>query len=94
MILKGVIDVAYLTVLICIIVCKAHRHYNFFLPVLTDIVNCRSLALDWLSRNLYWLSSENDESQINVARFDGSLKTSIIHGIDKPRCLVVHPAKG
>uniref|UniRef100_A0A672YZS6 EGF-like domain-containing protein n=1 Tax=Sphaeramia orbicularis TaxID=375764 RepID=A0A672YZS6_9TELE len=61
---------------------------------LTDIVNCRGLALDWLSRNLYWLSSENDESQINVARFDGSLKTSIIHGIDKPRCLVVHPAKG
>eukprot|EP00066_Takifugu_rubripes_P020818 XP_011610084.1 PREDICTED: low-density lipoprotein receptor-related protein 1B [Takifugu rubripes] len=59
-----------------------------------DIVNCRSLALDWLSRNLYWLSSENDESQINVARFDGSLKTSIIHGIDKPRCLVVHPARG
>uniref|UniRef100_A0A8C6V0R7 Low density lipoprotein receptor-related protein 1Bb n=1 Tax=Neogobius melanostomus TaxID=47308 RepID=A0A8C6V0R7_9GOBI len=59
-----------------------------------DIVNCRGLALDWLSRNLYWLSSENDESQINVARFDGSLKTSIIHGIDKPRCLVVHPAKG
>lgn len=61
---------------------------------LTDIVNCRGLALDWLSRNLYWLSAENDESQINVARFDGSLKTSIIHGIDKPRCLVVHPAKG
>lgn len=60
----------------------------------TDIVNCRGLALDWLSRNLYWLSAENDESQINVARFDGSLKTSIIHGIDKPRCLVVHPAKG
>uniref|UniRef100_A0A3B4FER3 LDL receptor related protein 1B n=1 Tax=Pundamilia nyererei TaxID=303518 RepID=A0A3B4FER3_9CICH len=58
-----------------------------------DIVNCRGLALDWLSKNLYWLSSENDESQINVARFDGSLKTSIIHGIDKPRCLVVHPAK-
>uniref|UniRef100_A0A8C5A5R6 EGF-like domain-containing protein n=1 Tax=Gadus morhua TaxID=8049 RepID=A0A8C5A5R6_GADMO len=59
-----------------------------------DIVNCRGLALDWLSRNLYWLSTENDESQINVARLDGSLKTSVVHGIDKPRCLVVHPAKG
>lgn len=68
--------------------------YGFNTLVLTDIVNCRGLALDWLSRNLYWLSSENDESQINVARFDGSLKTSIVHGIDKPRCLVVHPAKG
>uniref|UniRef100_A0A8C7IEQ3 EGF-like domain-containing protein n=1 Tax=Oncorhynchus kisutch TaxID=8019 RepID=A0A8C7IEQ3_ONCKI len=59
-----------------------------------DILNCRGLALDWLSRNLYWLSSENDESQINAARLDGSLKTSVIHGIDKPRCLVVHPTKG
>ncbi|XP_048835137.1 low-density lipoprotein receptor-related protein 1B-like isoform X4 [Brienomyrus brachyistius] len=59
-----------------------------------DIVNVRGLALDWLSRNMYWMSSENDESQINVARFDGSLKTSIIHGIDRPKCLVVHPSKG
>nr|XP_029501004.1 low-density lipoprotein receptor-related protein 1B-like [Oncorhynchus nerka] len=53
-----------------------------------DILNCRGLALDWLSRNLYWLSSENDESQINAARLDGSLKTSVIHGIDKPRLLM------
>ena len=74
--------------------CIAESLDSFFMHFLTDIVNCRGLALDWLSKNLYWLSSENDESQINVARFDGSLKTSIIHGIDKPRCLVVHPAKG
>ncbi|XP_031438138.1 low-density lipoprotein receptor-related protein 1B isoform X1 [Clupea harengus] len=59
-----------------------------------DIVNCRGLALDWLSRNMYWLSSENDETQINVARLDGSLKATVIHGIDKPRCLTVHPTKG
>lgn len=67
--------------------------YCFFC-LFPDILNCRGLTLDWLSRNLYWLSSENDESQINVARLDGSLKTSVIHGIDKPRCLVVHPTKG
>ncbi|XP_076159537.1 low-density lipoprotein receptor-related protein 1B-like [Alosa pseudoharengus] len=59
-----------------------------------DLLNVRGLALDWLSRNMYWLSSENDETQINVARLDGSLKTSVVHGIDKPRCLVVHPVKG
>uniref|UniRef100_A0A8C2L9E4 Low density lipoprotein receptor-related protein 1Bb n=1 Tax=Cyprinus carpio TaxID=7962 RepID=A0A8C2L9E4_CYPCA len=59
-----------------------------------DIQNCRGLAVDWLSRNMYWLSSENEETQINVARLDGSLKTSVIHGIDKPKCLTVHPAKG
>lgn len=74
--------------------CKSLRHDSCFSLWLTDMVNCRGMALDWLSRNLYWLSSENDESQINVARFDGSLKTSIIHGIDKPRNLVVHPARG
>ena len=50
--------------------------------------------MDWLSRNMYWLSSENDETQINVARLDGSLKATVIHGIDKPRCLTVHPTKG
>ncbi|XP_029103120.1 low-density lipoprotein receptor-related protein 1B-like isoform X3 [Scleropages formosus] len=59
-----------------------------------DLLNVRGLALDWLSRNMYWISSENDETQINVARLDGSLKTSVIHGIDKPKCLVVHPSKG
>ncbi|KAJ8351571.1 hypothetical protein SKAU_G00230470, partial [Synaphobranchus kaupii] len=59
-----------------------------------DIVNVRGLALDWLSRNMYWISSESDETQINVARLDGSLKTVVVHGIDKPKCLVVHPSKG
>ncbi|KAH0621375.1 hypothetical protein JD844_022573 [Phrynosoma platyrhinos] len=59
-----------------------------------DIQSIRGLAVDWLSRNLYWISSEFDETQINVAHLDGSLKTSIIHGIDKPQCLAVHPAKG
>uniref|UniRef100_A0A803TQP0 LDL receptor related protein 1B n=1 Tax=Anolis carolinensis TaxID=28377 RepID=A0A803TQP0_ANOCA len=59
-----------------------------------DIQSIRGLAVDWLSRNLYWISSEFDETQINVAHLDGSLKTSIIHGIDKPQCLSVHPAKG
>uniref|UniRef100_A0A4W5QCD1 EGF-like domain-containing protein n=1 Tax=Hucho hucho TaxID=62062 RepID=A0A4W5QCD1_9TELE len=57
-------------------------------------VNVRGLALDWLSRNLYWISSESDETQINVARLDGSLKTSVVHGIEKPKCLTVHPSKG
>ncbi|XP_015422632.1 PREDICTED: low-density lipoprotein receptor-related protein 1B-like [Myotis davidii] len=59
-----------------------------------DIQSIRGLAVDWVSRNLYWISSEFDETQINVARLDGSLKTSIIHGIDKPQCLTAHPVRG
>ncbi|XP_019490410.1 PREDICTED: low-density lipoprotein receptor-related protein 1B-like, partial [Hipposideros armiger] len=61
---------------------------------LSDIQSIRGLAVDWVSRNLYWISSEFDETQINVARLDGSLKTSIIHGIDKPQCLAAHPVRG
>nr|XP_033800021.1 low-density lipoprotein receptor-related protein 1B [Geotrypetes seraphini] len=59
-----------------------------------DSHSIKGLAVDWMSRNLYWISSEFDETQINVARLDGSLKTSIIHGIDKPQFLVVHPSRG
>ncbi|XP_069472627.1 low-density lipoprotein receptor-related protein 1B isoform X1 [Ambystoma mexicanum] len=59
-----------------------------------DTHGIRGLAVDWISHNLYWISSEFDETQIHVARLDGSLKTSVIHGIDKPQCLAVHPARG
>lgn len=67
---------------------------SFFVLYFVDIQSIRGLAVDWLSRNLYWISSEFDETQINVAHLDGSLKTSIIHGIDKPQSLAVYPAKG
>jgi hypothetical protein len=66
----------------------------FSLSCFADIQSIRGLAVDWVSRNLYWISSEFDETQINVARLDGSLKTSIIHGIDKPQCLAAHPVRG
>ncbi|XP_058238194.1 low-density lipoprotein receptor-related protein 1B-like isoform X2 [Hemibagrus wyckioides] len=59
-----------------------------------DLLNVRGLSVDWLSRNLYWMSSDGDETQINVARLDGSLRTAVVHGVDKPKCLVLHPAKG
>nr|XP_055074200.1 low-density lipoprotein receptor-related protein 1B-like isoform X3 [Misgurnus anguillicaudatus] len=59
-----------------------------------DLSNVRGLAIDWLSRNMYWMSSDNDETHINVARLDGSLKSTVVHGMDKPKCLVLHPSKG
>ncbi|XP_021325253.1 low-density lipoprotein receptor-related protein 1B isoform X1 [Danio rerio] len=59
-----------------------------------DLSNVRGLAIDWLSRNMYWMSSDNDETHINVARLDGSLKTTVVHGMDKPKSLVLHPSKG
>lgn len=68
--------------------------YVLIISVFTDLSNVRGLAIDWLSRNMYWMSSDNDETHINVARLDGSLKTTVVHGMDKPKCLVLHPSKG
>ncbi|XP_035376859.1 low-density lipoprotein receptor-related protein 1B [Electrophorus electricus] len=59
-----------------------------------DLMTVRGLAVDWLSRNLYWMSSDGDDTQISVARLDGSLRTTVLHGVDRPKCLVLHPAKG
>uniref|UniRef100_A0A8C2AJR3 Low density lipoprotein receptor-related protein 1Ba n=1 Tax=Cyprinus carpio TaxID=7962 RepID=A0A8C2AJR3_CYPCA len=53
-----------------------------------DLSNVRSLAIDWLSRNMYWMSSDNDETHINVARLDGSLKNTVVHGMDKPKLCI------
>lgn len=62
--------------------------------VFIDLSNVRGLAIDWLSRNMYWMNSDNDETHINVARLNGSLKSTIVHGMDKPKGLVLHPSKG
>ncbi|TRY82421.1 hypothetical protein DNTS_016378 [Danionella cerebrum] len=59
-----------------------------------DLSSLRGLAIDWLSRNMYWMSSDHDETHINIARLDGSLKTTVVHGMDKPRSLILHPSKG
>uniref|UniRef100_A0A671S9X1 Low density lipoprotein receptor-related protein 1Ba n=1 Tax=Sinocyclocheilus anshuiensis TaxID=1608454 RepID=A0A671S9X1_9TELE len=55
-----------------------------------DLSNVRGLAIDWLSRNMYWMSSDNDESHINIARLDGSLKTTVVYGMDKPKSIALH----
>uniref|UniRef100_A0A8C1L2N1 Low density lipoprotein receptor-related protein 1Ab n=1 Tax=Cyprinus carpio TaxID=7962 RepID=A0A8C1L2N1_CYPCA len=52
------------------------------------------LAVDWVSRNLFWTSYDTNKKQINVARLDGSFKNAVIHGLDKPHSLVLHPILG
>ncbi|XP_015265029.1 PREDICTED: prolow-density lipoprotein receptor-related protein 1 [Gekko japonicus] len=59
-----------------------------------DLPNAHGLAVDWISRNLFWTSYDANKKQINVARLDGSFKNAVIQGLDKPHCLVVHPHKG
>uniref|UniRef100_A0AAR2JKN9 EGF-like domain-containing protein n=1 Tax=Pygocentrus nattereri TaxID=42514 RepID=A0AAR2JKN9_PYGNA len=62
--------------------------------VSADLPNVHGLAVDWVSRNLFWTSYDTNKKQINVARLDGSFKNAVIQGLDKPHCLVVHPILG
>lgn len=67
--------------------------FLFFFSLL-DLPNAQGLAVDWISRNLFWTSYDTNKKQINVARLDGSFKNAVIHGLDKPHCLVLHPILG
>uniref|UniRef100_A0A4W5QI25 LDL receptor related protein 1 n=1 Tax=Hucho hucho TaxID=62062 RepID=A0A4W5QI25_9TELE len=62
--------------------------------VSADLPNAHGLAVDWVSRNLFWTSYDANKKQINVARLDGSFKNAVIQGLDKPHCLVLHPILG
>ncbi|TNM89007.1 hypothetical protein fugu_005261 [Takifugu bimaculatus] len=62
--------------------------------VSADLPNAHGLAVDWVSRNLFWTSYDANKKQINVARLDGSFKNAVIQGLDKPHCLVLHPMLG
>ncbi|XP_062842266.1 low-density lipoprotein receptor-related protein 1 isoform X2 [Trichomycterus rosablanca] len=62
--------------------------------VSADLPNVHGLAVDWVSRNLFWTSYDTNKKQINVARLDGSFKNAVIQGLEKPHCIVVHPTLG
>ena len=51
------------------------------------------VAIDWISRNIYWTDSDND--RVSVASIDGELqKTVISEGLVNPRGIAVHPGNG
>lgn len=52
------------------------------------------IAVDWISRNVYWIDSQGDT--IKVTRLDGRLgpKTLVSEGLTDPRGIVVHPGYG
>lgn len=59
-----------------------------------DLPNAHGLAVDWLSRNLFWTSYDANKRQISVARLDGSFKNAVVQGLEQPHGLVVHPLRG
>ncbi|CAO2582032.1 Prolow-density lipoprotein receptor-related protein 1 [Lemmus lemmus] len=62
--------------------------------VSADLPNAHGLAVDWVSRNLFWTSYDTNKKQINVARLDGSFKNAVVQGLEQPHGLVVHPLRG
>lgn len=68
---------------------------NHHLPTVSpDLPNAHGLAVDWVSRNLFWTSYDTNKKQINVARLDGSFKNAVVQGLEQPHGLVVHPLRG
>lgn len=68
---------------------------NHCLPTVPpDLPNAHGLAVDWVSRNLFWTSYDTNKKQINVARLDGSFKNAVVQGLEQPHGLVVHPIRG
>ena len=58
-----------------------------------DIDSPDGVAVDWVSRNLYWTDRGLD--RIEMSRLDGSSRHIIIsEGLQKPRAIVVDPFEG
>lgn len=58
-----------------------------------EVYHPDGIAVDWLSRNLYWTDTGSD--LIQVAKLtDFTRKVIISEGLDEPRAIVVDPLKG
>ncbi len=63
------------------------------LLISAELKNPDGIAVDWLSRNLYWTDSGMD--RIEVSRLNGSSRMCIIsEGLDEPRAIVLDPNAG
>ena len=57
------------------------------------LATTEGLAIDWVGKNIYWVESNLD--QIEVARLDGTNRTTLIAGnMVSPRAIVVDPRLG
>jgi predicted membrane channel-forming protein YqfA (hemolysin III family) len=57
------------------------------------LATTEGLAVDWIGQNIYWVESNLD--QIEVAKLDGSDRTTLIAGsMISPRAIVLDPRVG
>ncbi|XP_003371813.1 putative Low-density lipoprotein receptor domain class A [Trichinella spiralis] len=67
----------------------------------SDLNNVFGLAIDWISRNLYFSSYTDDHAEISITSLDGVFRRVLIQstrqspgGVVKPISLAVHPLLG
>ena len=61
--------------------------------VSVEVMNPDGLAIDWISRNVFWTDTGTD--RIEVARLNGSSRRVIISDeLDEPRAIAVDPMNG
>ena len=59
----------------------------------TSLESPAGLAVDWVSRKLYWTDAGTD--RIEVANLDGTMRTVLVYeGLDRPRDIIVDPLHG
>lgn len=68
------------------------RLQNVRTVVSGGLESVEGLAVDWLACNLYWIESKHQE--IEVAKCDGSQRSSIIGDVQHPRGLALDPRAG
>ena len=78
--------------------CSCSFNLCFFLSeqetiVSVEVMNPDGLAIDWVSRNIFWTDTGTD--RIEVARLNGTSRRVIISDdLDEPRAIVVDPING
>ena len=53
---------------------------------------CQGLAVDWMSRNLYW--TDEGRGTISVARLDDATKRRMLINVPYPRSIAIDPKRG
>lgn len=67
----------------------------FGVPQLTVDGEIQSIAVDWISKVIYWLESSTAHHAIMAASIKGKFKKTIFNSeLYKPRDLVVDPIRG
>ena len=66
---------------------------NIDVIISVGLATPEGIAVDWIAERIYWVESSLD--QIEVARFDGSMRLTVIAGeMESPRAIAVDPRAG